>query len=224
MGEALDILDSCTDDELQFLVDIILQKGDLTESLTGEDEYKRNKNHPTKYVKYIKKEILDFGSNTFWFQVDYNELLSDVCDKMDVTYRSSDSIYKKEECLLEKVFEGIWQELSEEDRLAILQGLTASDNWKTKVLLKFAAKEVFSKYRSQIFRYLMASCFEIVEKNALKLIGKATARTLGLKILTKGFWGYIGWIWPISDIAGPAYRVTVPCVIYVALLRRKKEA
>ena len=39
MGEALDILDSCTDDELQFLVDIILQKGDLTESLTGEDEY-----------------------------------------------------------------------------------------------------------------------------------------------------------------------------------------
>ena len=33
MGEALDILDSCTDDELQFLVDIILQKGDLTESL-----------------------------------------------------------------------------------------------------------------------------------------------------------------------------------------------
>ena len=99
-----------------------------------------------------------------------------------------------------------------------------SDNWKTKVLLKFAAKEVFSKYRSQIFRYLMASCFEIVEKNALKLIGKATARTLGLKILTKGFWGYIGWIWTISDIAGPAYRVTVPCVIYVALLRRKKEA
>ena len=58
MGEALDILDSCTDDELQFLVDIILQKGDLTESLTGEDEYKRNKNHPTKYVKYAYKILM----------------------------------------------------------------------------------------------------------------------------------------------------------------------
>ena len=62
MGEALDILDSCTDDELQFLVDIILQKGDLTESLTGEDEYKRNKNHPTKYVKYIKRFMSRFTS------------------------------------------------------------------------------------------------------------------------------------------------------------------
>jgi uncharacterized protein YaaW (UPF0174 family) len=40
--------------------------------------------------------------------------------------------------------------------------------------------------------------------------------------------GPIGWvltaIWTIVDIAGPAYRVTIPAVIYVAYLRLKQNA
>ena len=39
--------------------------------------------------------------------------------------------------------------------------------------------------------------------------------------------GPIGWIitgaWAAIDIAGPAKRVTIPCVIYIAMLRKRAE-
>ncbi|WP_338420424.1 hypothetical protein, partial [Aeromonas veronii] len=37
--------------------------------------------------------------------------------------------------------------------------------------------------------------------------------------------GPIGWVisgvWAAVDLAGPAYKVTIPCVIHVAMLRKK---
>ena len=39
------------------------------------------------------------------------------------------------------------------------------------------------------------------------------------------FAGPVGWavtaIWTIFDIASPAYRVTIPCVLHIAMLRQK---
>ena len=52
-------------------------------------------------------------------------------------------------------------------------------------------------------------------------LGANATLTRSLAILT----GPIGWIitgiWTAIDIAGPAYRVTIPSVIYVAMLRKK---
>ncbi|MFC2611353.1 MAG: hypothetical protein ACFNYA_07650, partial [Capnocytophaga granulosa] len=54
----------------------------------------------------------------------------------------------------------------------------------------------------------------------LSFAGNATlTRTLGVAL------GPIGWIvtglWTLLDIASPAYRVTIPCVIQVAYMRLK---
>ena len=50
----------------------------------------------------------------------------------------------------------------------------------------------------------------------------ALTRTIG------AFAGPIGWallsLWTIFDIAGPAYRITIPCVVHVAYLRIKAAA
>ncbi len=55
-------------------------------------------------------------------------------------------------------------------------------------------------------------------------LGANAALTRGLSILT----GPVGWIitgvWTAIDIAGPAYRVTVPACILVATLRLKAQA
>ena len=49
--------------------------------------------------------------------------------------------------------------------------------------------------------------------------GHTLTKTIGI------FAGPIGWVltgvWTLVDIAGPAYRVTVPCVLHIAYLRRK---
>ncbi|PDX03191.1 flagellar biosynthesis protein FlgG [Helicobacter pylori] len=55
-------------------------------------------------------------------------------------------------------------------------------------------------------------------------LGANAALTRGLSILT----GPVGWIitgvWTAIDIAGPAYRVTVPACILVTTLRKKLKA
>lgn len=51
-----------------------------------------------------------------------------------------------------------------------------------------------------------------------------TALVRGLSVLS----GPIGWaitgIWTAIDVAGPAYKVTIPCVIHVAMLRKKVKS
>lgn len=70
------------------------------------------------------------------------------------------------------------------------------------------------------------------------IVANAIARALlgrGLSLaanaaLTKWmsiFAGPIGWavtvLWTVFDIAGPAYRVTIPCVVQIAYMRAKRE-
>jgi hypothetical protein len=54
-----------------------------------------------------------------------------------------------------------------------------------------------------------------------------TALTKGLANWLSISTGPIGWaitgIWMLVDFAGPAYRVTVPCVAHIAMLRLKKK-
>ena len=57
--------------------------------------------------------------------------------------------------------------------------------------------------------------------------GLALAVNAGLTRAMGIFAGPIGWVltalWTAFDIAGPAYRVTLPCVVQVAFLRAKMK-
>lgn len=78
---------------------------------------------------------------------------------------------------------------------------------------------------SGFLMYRMATV--VANAVAKQLLGKgltfaanaALTRTIGVLA------GPIGWIitglWTAIDLAGPAYRVTVPCVIHIAYLRQK---
>lgn len=67
----------------------------------------------------------------------------------------------------------------------------------------------------------------VVAKQAIgrgiAVIASGTVLSRTLSILT----GPVGWAlttaWTAYDIAGPAYRVIVPAVIYIAYLRRKNQ-
>lgn len=53
--------------------------------------------------------------------------------------------------------------------------------------------------------------------------GGAAGAALGRGVAV--FMGPVGWIltgvWTAIDLAGPAFRVTVPCVLHIAMLRQK---
>ena len=67
----------------------------------------------------------------------------------------------------------------------------------------------------------------VVNAVAKLLIGRglSVAGNAALTRVMAAFAGPIGWVltglWTAIDIAGPAYRVTIPAVIQVAALRKK---
>ena len=69
----------------------------------------------------------------------------------------------------------------------------------------------------------------VANQVAKMLIGRglSVAANAGLNRAIAAFTGPIGWVlmglWTLIDIAGPAYRVTIPCVIQVAFLRAKMK-
>lgn len=202
----------------------------LTEELTDSSGYKL---HYPKHVKYwddIAAEIQCFGANTFVTMlrggqgVQYKEVLTDVCDKLKVNYNKESSVEIIEKNLLMKILTDALEKMSAEE-------------------LKELAKSVGIKNKSNITPQVLAGIFQamfraggfksyqltVIIANAILKILLGRGLTLGGNILlTKTMailTGPIGWvmngIWTAIDIAGPAYRVTIPAVIQVAVLRQK---
>jgi len=96
--------------------------------------------------------------------------------------------------------------------------------WLATMIAQIAVKRIgfwtFNKFILTIINMI----FKIIFKQGLSLVvNKTISQILGR--LYSVFTGPIGWgitgIWSLIDIAGPAKRVTIPCCIYIAFLRRK---
>ena len=219
---ALDFLDECTNEELAPLVKFIVDEGSETEMLTVDEGYQKYKPDHHKYLEKIKNEILDFGSNTFWFQTDYKTIVEDVWDKLDSDLGNV-SIWDMEAGIMAVVFTNAWKDLSAEDRRAVLQSLDE--------------KETLSDYSGKITTAALTALFRqggfasyqlavIVANSIAKFAlgrGLSFAANAALTKCLSVFAGPVGWAitaaWTLIDFGGPAYRVTVPAVCYIASLR-----
>ncbi len=228
-------LEEFSNEELAVLVEIIKDKGSFSESLTSKSNYRDYYPNHRMYVREIEQELSDMGANSIanafrsFFSdttgVEYNEILKDVCDKMDVSYDSSDSEREIEVRLLAKVMESSWTELSSQEQQQLLDGVNGQVKGSINVADKFGL--FCSIFRAGGFKSYKLSVI-IANTIAKMILGRGlslaanAALTRGLAILT----GPIGWaitaIWTAIDLSGPAYRVTVPSVIYIAALRQIK--
>ena len=202
-----------------------------TEELTGNEKYKCHYPDHHQYWKEIAAEIQCFGANsvvTKFFRggkgVPYKEVLTDVCDKLKVNYNENSSAEKIENNLLMKIIADSLEKMSPEElrNLAREVGLKNTDGITAEALTGafMVAFRVggFASYQITL----------IVVNAVLKLLigrGLAVAGNAALTRVMAAFTGPIGWIltglWTAVDIAGPAYRVTIPAVIQIAALRKK---
>ncbi|WP_317658485.1 DUF3944 domain-containing protein [Pseudomonas sp. KU43P] len=202
----------------------------FTEELTVNDRYKAHHPDHHEYWDLIAAEIQCFGANTFAtiFRggkgVEYKEVLTDVCDKLKVNYNKDASVEKIESCLLMKILSDALEKMTPEE---LRELATATGMKNTSGLTAEAMTGIFQA----VFRAGGFSSYKltliIVNAVLKQLIGRglslaanaALARTMA--VLT----GPIGWaitgLWTAVDIAGSAYRVTIPAVIQVAALRQK---
>ena len=230
----LEFLSKCTDEDLNDLVYCLTHDKDgskrLTEELTLSDSYKKHYPYHSLYWEEIAAEIQCFGGNTFAniFRggkgVLYKEVLCDVCDKMKVNYNKNSPVERIENGLISKVLEDSLEKMSPDEirRLATELGIKNTQNITKQVLLgSFQTIFRAGGFKSyQLTVIVVNAVLKALIGRGLSFAGNAAA-TRVFAVLS----GPIGWVitglWTAFDIAGAAYRVTIPAVIQVAALRQK---
>ncbi|MDY2964685.1 MAG: DUF3944 domain-containing protein [Megasphaera massiliensis] len=234
MDKDLAFLYRCSNDELEFLFQILTTKGSLSEFITTSPEYKKYGKDYRQYVELLATEVQDFGSNTFWFRKDYYTVAKAACKKSGASCNSLDSIEEIESKMLAHMMGKAWGKLSEKDRNVFID----SCGYSGRDVRNFLAKKgVYSFFGYLLKNGGMASYqTSLIIANAvarqtlnrgISTLAGTTATGLTLGRLASIFTGPVGWAltagWTVLDIAGPAYRVTIPAVAYIGCLRNIKK-
>ena len=222
------LLGIASNDELAPLVQYIL-KAEISESLTSHEDYKRHSPAHENYPDLIAHEIRAFGGNTLLniFRdggPSYREVVRDVADKLDANYEKNDSTEVIELSILMKMAAKSWEKMSPEERTTLLDQLGVDH--KSGIPKAFPLIAIQAAIRASGFYAYQLSVI-IANAIARALLGRGltiaanTTLTRAIGVLA----GPIGWvitgIWTLLDLAGPAYRVTIPCVVHVAMLRQQ---
>ncbi len=228
MDKNLDFMKELDNEQLGIFVEVMLKKGDLTEILSVSDEYKMYGKNYKLYWNRIEKEFLDFGSNTitsaFFGNKAYKDILIDVAEKIKVNFNKEQSIENIEGKILEKVLVDAWENMSEEEKRDLAK--TAKEKYGKVDLYAEGAMGLVWAFRAGGFASYKISLI-IINAIAKMILGRGlslAANATFVKALSV-FAGPIGIavtaLWTIMDIAGPAYRVTIPCVILIAAFRHE---
>lgn len=227
----LEFLRSLKSEDLNDLVSILTIDKDgekrFSENLTTNDLYKYFYPDHQKYINLILEEIQCFGESSIanLFRgggVKYKEVLCDACDKMKVNFNKNSSVELIEQNLLMKILQDSLTEMNQEQLKELVQDLDlkTTDFTSTAVM---AALQIGIK-QSGFLVYKIAVIVANAVAKAILGRGLSLALNAGLVRTISVFAGPIGWAitgaWAVVDIAGPAYRVTIPTVIQIAFLRQ----
>jgi uncharacterized protein YaaW (UPF0174 family) len=233
----LAFLQYCSEDDIRQLADYLMRDKDGEERIASEiasDEgFKQLYGQPDKWRKswtLVAGELQHFGGdslvNLFRRQgVLYKEILSDVCDKLNIKYSKKDSAYHTENLLIERLVELSWEKMSIPEREKTLASLNLSSILPgSPLLLVIEAIKAGGLGSFKWSSWLAQSSTFAFSNTAIAGAGMGAAAAF---IGTRGAAAIGG---PLAAIvltvpllSGAAYRITMPCVIQIAYMRRKYE-
>ena len=166
MDQNLFFLHNADSRDLRILVDYLTKDKDgdtrWTEELTNTDNYKKYyPNQLQLMCEDIAKELQLYGGNTFmnilrWGRgVEYKEILTDVCDKMDVNYNKKSSVEMIEYNLLQKILLDSLDNMSSEQLQSLMDEMNIPNQGFGKqafiAALQFAIRRGgFSTYKMAV--------------------------------------------------------------------------
>lgn len=229
----LDFLYRASNDDLRILCDIVVKDKNgnfrMTENLSGTKTFKQY--YPDN-IRAMLSELVDefrlFGGNSFanLFRgsgLGYTEILRDVAKRNKVSFRKSNSDEQIEQYLLQKLFDESLNNASDEDLRQMMKELGYPT---TNFTRQAAIATLMTAWKAGGFQsyILLVSVVNAVMKfligRGLSLVANAALTRMASIMM-----GPVGWVltalWTIIDIAGPAYRVTIPAVIQIAYIRQR---
>lgn len=230
----LHFLSVCDNEDLGLLVSVLTHDpkdgvARWSETLTTSSEYKNYYPQHNQYWPLIAAELQTYGANSFanilrrGKGVVYREVLCDACDKMKVNYNKKSSTENIELNMLLKLLEASLSEMSSEDLQEFASDMEIELTNPTPEVILMAVQAAIKTTGFAAFKFA-AIIVSVVAKN---LFGRALPFTAfiflsrSISVLT----GPIGWAlssaWLATDLAGPAYRVTIPACLFIAYMRQK---
>lgn len=224
--ELVALLRDFTDDELAPLVELVVKQ--LTSQLDLTEQYRQHSPKHSKYSDLLAAELQKFGANTFAtvFRkgrgVYYRVIVQDVAKSLKLNVNLKRGTDEIEIQILLKVLENAWEKMSEAERAELLaqagvDGASISASFPTMAVLAIIKAGGFASYKIMLI-VVNAVCKLILGRGLPLAANAALAKCMGVLA------GPIGWAitigWALVDIAGPAYRVTVPAVIHIAAMRQ----
>ncbi|MGN8385539.1 DUF3944 domain-containing protein [Helicobacter pylori] len=236
----MEFLKRLSSNDLKDLFDALVYDEDgtlrMNEELTSSTEYQRCGHDYAKYPRRIAEELQRYGGNSFmnFFRdegVLYKEILCDACDHLDINYNERSATSLIEQNMLSKLLKDSLENMSGEEikELTHELGMTNIDKviGENKQVLIASVLTLFKAGGSHSYA-LAVSVADAMVRQTLghglsSVVGKvALKKTLGILA------GPIGWVITGAlvsiNLAGPAYRVTVPACVLVATLRKKLKA
>jgi uncharacterized protein YaaW (UPF0174 family) len=229
----LEFLQNCDNEDLDILVTYLTKgkNGEVRwgEELTGKPEYKEHYPNHKMYWREIAAELQTYAGNTFANLgrgdkgILYKDILITVCKKMKVNFNPNSAVELVEMNLLMKILTDALDKMTPEQLKEVVEATgikttSLTPEAVTAALQVAARMSGFAVYKVALI--VANAVAKIIIGRGLPLaVNAALARTISILI------GPIGWVitalWTVIDIAGPAYRVTIPSVIHVAFMRAK---
>lgn len=224
---SINFLKTCTNEELEPLVKILTDS--VSSDLCSDECYKKYSPNHQQYLTEIINDYEKFGGNTFanmfrGFGVGYKEILADVCKQMKANTPKDAAIDTMEKALILKLTEEAIEKMTAEEREEFAKGIDPKATNFSKnavtILAQIAIRQAGFKAYQLLMKIIYTIGTKILGKTVPWIVYQSSAKWLS------AFAGPLGLIltagWTIIDIAGPAYRVTIPATIYIASLRQAK--
>lgn len=192
--------------------------------------YERHRVGPGKMVKDLLEEIRFDGSNTIsslfrgYEGVDYDEIVQDVAEKFGVEINKGDNEITIERKLLDEILNKYLSnnKVSLEDREKVAAIVNKYEKRFSVFLHLKGDDRVVSvgTIRNVLQGAGAGAVLEIIGAMTGRQLLPKAASSIGLAI---PLLNVILIAWAIFDVAGPAFRKTVPTVIEIAILRIQVE-
>lgn len=230
MDQNLEFMARMPEEQLHVFVDTLIEKGGITETLSVSEDYKQYGKNYSKYWHRIEEEYRDFGSNTitsfFSGPNTYKEILEKVLKQCKVDFHPSDSVEAMEGLLLESIIKDMWEKLSQSERIALLSDLKNDvDNIDFNSIGGITSSMLIQVFRAGGFASYKITLI-IVNAIAKTILGRGLSLaanasiTRGLSVIVGPIGVILSALWSVYDIAGPVYRVIIPCTILIAAYRK----
>lgn len=155
--------------------------------------------------------------------ISYDEIVRDVASKMKVPVKKEDICEDIEGAIIRKVLEDALAKMGDDEKGQVMRDIGGKDysavgSGVTLATLAAGSMGGFATYRMAVI--VANSVARTLTGTGLRFATNAAlTRTLGVVL------GPVGWVvtglWTLADLASPAHRVTVPCVIQIAYMRQK---